>query len=136
MCIFWAAEGGQTALGTGNVTPQPPTTCLHDGHSSMEDMQSVFCRGHAEDTGFAQDRKDGLDHLPPKDPKTTSPYHLFRFQMHHQEYSEITLCPKGPTRLNKSIQHQPGCKLSLCFMHGETESQRSLLCSWTSVGAE
>ena len=55
----------------------------------------------------------------PKPPHLPKAYLLFPFQTDHQEYSEITLCHVGPNRLNKSIQHQPGCKPSLCFMHRE-----------------
>lgn len=57
-------------MGDRRCYPQSPTACLHARHSSVEDTQSAFCRGQAEDTSFAQERKDGLDHLPPKDPKS------------------------------------------------------------------
>lgn len=59
-------------------------------------------------------------HLPktPKPPHLPKAYLLFPFQMDHRKYSEITLWPPAPTGLNKSTQHQPGCKPSLSFMHG------------------
>lgn len=74
MCISWAgtedSRRGTGSMGDRRCYPQSPTACLHARHSSVEDTQSAFCRGQAEDTSFAQERKDGLDHLPPKDPKS------------------------------------------------------------------
>lgn len=90
-------------------------------------------RGHQFCTGEEGWVRPPTSQRPQILPKS---YHLFPFQMDHQEYSEITLCLSGPTRLNKSTQHQPGCKPPLWFMHGETESQRSPLCSRASWGAE
>lgn len=64
-------------------------------------------------------------HLPktPKTPLLPIDYFLSHF-LAEEKYSKILHCSARATSLH-SIIRQSGCKASLCFMHGETESQKS-----------
>lgn len=101
----------------------------------------------------------------PKDSKTTSPTQIFFFLSKWTTKSILVEGipslgrrleiddPKGPLQIKpscdsettlpcwthqpyRSTQHQPSCKPSLWSIHGETESQNSFLCSWSSQDAE